>query len=561
MAVYYGVNRRIDVRIPMRDGVKVSADIYLPDAPGPFPTVLVRTPYDNSSVSHVNAGKSYASKGYAFVVVDVRGRYDSEGGEYNPYFAEANDGYDVQQWIGQQPWSTGKIGTRGGSDLGLTQWIAAPERSEYLTCMVPRVIGPDQYGHLFWPFGAFQLWVIFSWGLENSVRSRQPGLEPHEWRRALRTLPLRDMDEAIGQRLPQWKDWIDHAHYDEYWEPLNIEKRLGEVACPAFNMGGWYDLNSRETFVNFNALRLNGRTPEARKSKLVIGPWPHGLSQSTINGDVDFGPDSKIDLDALELKWFDYWLKGIDNGIADEPPLRMFIMGENVWRDEHEWPLARTDWQTWHLHSNGRANTLLGDGELSRAEPADEEADRFIYHPAYPVPTMGGTPCCGSAVVPWAAHDQRDLEMRADVLCYTTPPLDEDVEVTGPIKLTLYAATDGRDTDWTGKLVDVWDDGYAMILCQGIIRARSRESLSHPSLLEPNQIYKYEIDVGVTGNRFKKGHRIRLEVSSSNFPLYDRNLNTGHPLGQDAEIRPAHQTIHHSRAYPSSLMLPVIPRE
>jgi uncharacterized protein len=558
VAVYYGVNRRIDVRIPMRDGVHVSADIYLPDAAGPFPTVLVRTPYDNST--QVDQGKTYASKGYAFVAVDVRGRYDSPGDDYYPYFAEAQDGYDVQQWIGHQPWSTGKIGTVGGSDLGLTQWIAAPERSEFLTCMVPRVICPDQYRQLFWPFGTFQLWMTFAWALRNSSHSRQPGLAPHEWRKAIRTLPLRNMDEAIGQHLPQWKDWIDHAHYDEYWEPLNIEQRLGEVACPAYNMGGWYDLNSRETFLNFNALRLHGRTPEARQSKLVVGPWPHALSKSSVNGDVDFGPDSKIDLDALELKWFDYWLKGIANGVIDEPPLHLFIMGENVWRDEQEWPLARTEWQQWHLHSGGHANTLLGDGEISRAAPADEPDDHFVYHPEYPVPTVGGSVCCDGAVVPWAAQDQRDLEMRADVLCYSTPPLAEDLEVTGPITLTLYAATDGRDTDWTGKLVDVGTDGYAMILCQGIIRARSRESVSDPTLLEPGKIYVYTIDVGVTGNLFKQGHRIRLEVSSSNFPLYDRNLNTGNPLGQDAEIRIAHQTIHHSRAYPSHLLLPVIPR-
>jgi putative CocE/NonD family hydrolase len=504
VAVYYGVNRQLDVKIPMRDGVRVSADIYLPETGGPFPTVLVRTPYDNSAEAHVTAGKRFASKGYAHVVVDVRGRFDSEGGEYYPYFSEAQDGFDVQQWIGQQPWSNGKIGTKGGSDLGLTQWIAAPERSEYLTCMVPRVIGPDQFAHLFWPFGVFQLLVNFTWGLPNSGRTRQTGLLPHEWRKALRTLPLRKMDEAIGQSLPQWKDWVDHSTYDAYWEPLNIEKRLGEVACPAFNMGGWYDLNSRETFLNYNALRLNGRTPEARQSKLIVGPWPHRLSASPVNGDVDFGPDSKVDLDALELKWFDYWLKGIANGIVDEPPLRLFIMGANVWRDEHEWPLARTDWQSWYLHSGGRANTLLGDGELSRAAPADEPTDHFVYHPEYPVPTVGGTPCCGDAVVPWAAHDQRDLEMRADVLCYTTPPLTEDLEVTGPIKLTLYAATDGRDTDWTGKLVDVGEDGYAMILCQGIIRARSRESRSTPTLLEPGKIYEYTIDVGVTGNVFRK---------------------------------------------------------
>jgi putative CocE/NonD family hydrolase len=554
----YDVKTLIDVKAPMRDGVQLSADIYLPKAPGPFPTVLVRTPYDNSADGHVQNGKRFASKGYAFVVQDLRGRFDSAG-DYYPYLHEAEDGFDTDEWIGQQAWSNGKIGTSGGSDLGLTQWISAPLASRYLTCMAPRVIGADQYSGLFYPSGAFQLFVIFGWAMRNCFRTRQPGLEPHEWRQAMRTLPLRDMDRVIGRDLPYWKDWIDHAAYDDYWEPLNIEQRLPEVAAPAFNMGGWYDINSRETFINFNALRLHGKTPEAQQSKLIVGPWPHSLSASTVNGDVDFGPDSKVDIAALELRWFDYWLKGDANGIVDEPPLRLFIMGTNVWRDEHEWPLARTDWQRWYLHSRGHANTLLGDGELASDEPAAEPADTYVYHPEYPVPTFGGSPCCDNAVVPWAAQDQRDVEMRRDVLCYTSAPLKEDLEVTGPVQLILYATTDGRDTDWTAKLVDVRPDRYAMILCNGIIRARCRESLSQPTLLEPGKVYRYEISVGVTGIVFQQGHRLRLEVSSSNFPLYDRNLNTGNRLGQDAELRVALQTILHSREHPSHLVLPVIP--
>jgi putative CocE/NonD family hydrolase len=558
VAEVYDVQATYDVKVPMRDGVTLSTDLYLPKAPGPFPTVLVRTPYDNSAEAHVENGRRYAQRGYAFVVQDLRGRFDSEG-DYCPYVHEADDGYDTQQWIGHQTWSNGKIGTSGGSDLGLTQWISAPLRSEFLTCMVPRVIGTDQFNGLFWPDGAFQLFVIFNWGMRNCVRTHQPGASPHTWRQAMRTLPLRDMDQVFGRDLPYWKDWIDHSTYDEYWVPLNIEAKLGEVAVPALNMGGWYDLDSRETFANFNALRLHGRTPEARKSKLIVGPWPHRLSVSTRNGDVDFGIDSKVDLDALELRWFDYWLKGIDNGIVDEPPLRLFIMGINQWRDEREWPLARTNWQRWHLHSGGGANTLLGDGVLAPTPPGDEPADHFVYHPEFPVPTLGGGPCCDPEIVPWAAQDQRDIEMRTDVLCYTSAPLEQDLEVTGPVQAILYAATDGRDTDWTAKLVDVWPDGYAMILCNGIIRARSRESRSHPTLLEAGKVYRYEISVGVTGNVFRKGHRIRLEISSSNFPLYDRNLNTGKPLGQDAEIRTAHQTVVHARDYPSHVVLPVIP--
>jgi putative CocE/NonD family hydrolase len=261
----------------------------------------------------------------------------------------------------------------------------------------------------------------------------------------------------------------------------------------------------------------------------------------------------------METRWFDYWLKGIDNGIVDEPPLRLFIMGVNEWRDEHEWPLARTDWQKWYLHSGGGANSVRGDGRLSTDEPADEQPDRFVYDPRFPVQTMGGANCCSSHIVPWGPYDQRNVEMRTDVLCYTSAPLERDMEVTGPIRAVLYASTDGPDTDWTVKLVDVSPDGYAMNLCDGILRARFHEGFESESLLEPNRIYRYEIDVAATGNLFLEGHRIRLEISSSNFPRFDRNPNTGNELGRDTEMRRARQTVYHDSDHPSHVLLPVIP--
>ncbi|MBM3458375.1 MAG: CocE/NonD family hydrolase, partial [Armatimonadetes bacterium] len=299
--------------------------------------------------------------------------------------------------------------------------------------------------------------------------------------------------------------------------------------------------------------------PAARRSRLIVGPWAHALSVSPRTGDVDFGPHSQVDLDAMELRWFDYWLKGEENGILDEPPLRLFIMGVNEWRDEREWPLARTDWQRWYLHSGGRANTILGDGALSPAQPGAESPDHFQYDPRFPVQTMGGNNCCSPHIVPWGPYDQRPVEMRSDVLVYSSAPLNAPLEVTGPIQLVLYAETDAPDTDWTGKLVDVSPSGYAMNLCDGILRARYRESRSEPKLLTSGKVYRYEIDLGVTGHVFRTGHSLRLEVSSSNFPRFDRNPNTGHPIGADAELRTAHQTVHHSEAGPSHLVLPVIP--
>ena len=397
-----------------------------------------------------------------------------------------------------------------------------------------------------------------TWGMRTNAQTAQT-IEFHDWTEAFRALPLITLDEKAGRHLPFWKDWVRHSAYDSFWEECNGEKLWGEIAVFALVMGGWYDLYARQGFTNWSGLRREGRTPEARQSRLIVGPWPHALSLSTRTGDVDFGVNSLVDLEALELRWLDYWLKGIDTGIAKEPPLKLFIMGINEWRDEHEWPLARTEWQKWYLHSNGSANTVIGDGALSPEPSGQESPDRYVYDPEYPVPTRGGNNCCSPQIVPWGPYDQRCLEMRSDVLCYTSAPLATDLQVTGPIMLTLYAATDCRDTDWTAKLIDVSTTGYAMNLCDGILRARYREGFASPRLLEPGKVCGYEIEVGVTGNVFRKGHRIRLEISSSNFPRFDRNLNTGHYLGLDSEMRQAKQTVHHSKDFPSHILLPVIP--
>ncbi len=553
----YDVDMRLNVRVPMRDGVNLSADIYLPRANGKFPTVLMRTPYSNNGDDTVEKARALANQGYVCVAQDTRGRWDSDGDHY-PFHADGRDGYDTQEWIGRQEWSTGKIGMSGGSYVALVQWQSAPHRSKYLTCMVPRAICGDFYSGLIYPGGALQLNVALSWGMRTNGRTAQT-IEYHNWTEAFRTLPLIEMGLEAGRDLDFWKDWIEHPTYDDYWEAIDIEDRWGEIAAPALNMGGWFDLYARDTFTNFNGLRGGGRSAEARQSKLIVGPWPHALSKSRKTGDIDFGAGSMVDLDEMEMRWFDYWLKGEQNGIVNEPPLRLFIMGANQWQDENEWPLARTDWQRWNLHSGGSANSVLGDGRLAASEPGDEPPDHFVYDPRFPVQTMGGANCCSPHIVPWGPYDQRPVEMRNDVLVYSSEPLHEDMEVTGPVKVVLYAATDGPDTDWTAKLVDVSPSGYAMNLTDGVLRARYRESRTDPTLLSPDKVYRYEIDVGVTGNLFRKGHSIRLEVSSSNFPRFDRNPNTGHEFGKDAVLRPARQTVYHTREYPSHIVLPVVP--
>ena len=556
MATNYDVEMRLDIKVPMRDRVNLSADIYLPKTHGTFPTVLMRTPYSNNADPMVEKARRLANNGYVCVIQDCRGRWDSDG-DYYP-FREGEDGFDTQEWIGVQDWSNGKIGMAGGSYVGAVQWTSAPHRSQYLKCIVPRVICTDYYSGLVFPGGAFQLNVMMTWGMRTNAHPAQT-IDFHNWTEAFRTLPLSEMARAAGRDLSFWRDWVSHQTYSDYWEEFNDEKRFGEVAVPAFNMGGWYDLYAPQTFTNFNGLRSQGLTDVAKQSKLIVGPWPHALSLSPRTGDVDFGANSMVDLDALELKWFDYWLNDIENGFVDEAPLRLFIMGTNQWRDEHEWPLARTSWQKWYLHSGGNANTLIGDGEITTEQPGDESPDHYVYDPQFPVVTMGGNNCCSPDIVPWGPHDQRPLEMRSDVLCYTSETLEQNMEVTGPIKAVLYAATDGRDTDWTAKLIDVSPTGYAMNLCDGILRARYRDGFEEQSLLDPGKVYEYEIELGVTGNVFKKGHRIRIEISSSNFPRFDRNLNTGNDPGTDTQPRQAKQTIHHSRQHPSQILFPVFP--
>ena len=557
MTESFRVDRHVDTKVPMRDGVQLSADLFLPRGAGPRPTVLMRTPYSNSLEATIEKGQRLADGGYNCVIMDCRGRWDSEG-EYVPFLNEGVDGFDTQEWIGQQPWSDGTIGTAGASYLGTTQWRPAPLGSSYLKCIVPRVICTDYYSGLLYPGGALQLNVAMTWGMRTHGRTGQD-IEFHNWTQAFRHLPIRDIDQSGGRDLPFWRDWIDHPSYDDYWSPMDDEQRWDQIKVPALNMGGWFDLYANQTFTNFNGLRLHGGSELARQSQLIIGPWPHALSMSTRTGDIDFGQQSLYDLEALELRWFDRWLRGIDNGIERESPLRLFIMGANRWQDEDEWPLARTDWQRWFLHSEGQANSVIGDGRLSLESPAAEAADQFVYDPDYPVQTLGGNNCCSPHVVPWGPHDQRPAEMRGDVLCYTSDPLAGDLQVIGPIEVVLFAATDGLDTDWTAKLVDVFPNGYAMNLCDGIVRARYRESRETPSLLEAGTIYEYRIEVGVTGNVFQVGHRLRLEISSSNFPRFDRNPNTGNTYGVDAQLRVAHQTVHLSADHPSHVRIPVIP--
>ena len=553
-----------DVRIPMRDGVQLSANLFLPDAEGPFPVIFQRMPYGWSGNP---LGQFFASRGYAFLIQDCRGRYDSEG-EFYPFLHDAPDGYDSLEWIAAQPWSSGKVGMLGPSYLGCVQWHLAPEGSPHLKAMMPTVMPTDYWRNGYWFHGALSLALTSIWlCLEVSSRSSDMDLIPtYDMQKFFSHLPLITLDEEAGRRSQFWKDFVSHSGPSEFWSRWSMEGKWDKVTTPVWIMGGWYDYYPSEAFRQFTALREHAPTEELRRAhKVLIGPWDHILSRSTALGQIDFGAESQLDLNELALRWFDCLLKDEDDGVSHESPITIFVMGINQWRTEQEWPLARTQFTKYYLHSEGAAKTSADDGVLSAQPSVDEPPDRYVYNPRNPVPTVGGNHsiCWGSVhhIIQPGPLDQSEVEARDDVLVYTTPPLEGDMEVTGPVTLTLYASSSACDTDFAAKLVDVFPDGRAMNLTEGMVRARYRESLyDAPKLIEPGQVYEFTIELHPTSNVFQKGHRIRVDVTSSNFPLWDRNPNTGHEQGMDAEMQAAQQTVFHNREYPSHIVLPVIPR-
>ncbi len=567
-----------DIPIPMRDGTVLKGDLYRPDGPQKFPVLLNRTPYGKSGpmIRLALDPLRAALRGYNVLIQDCRGRYRSAG-TWTCFMSETLDGYDTIEWAAHQPWADGQVGTWGSSYMGVTQWLAATQAPPSLKAMAPALTACDYHNGWTYQGGAFSLGFNLSWTMTALApdrlmkeRAKNPAAAAElgqviggidEMRQWLDVLPLRELP-MFRLGAPFFFDWLDHPAYDSYWRSIDIEAHHERIAVPAFNIGGWYDIFLGGTLSNFLGMRSHGATPDARAGqRLLIGPWAHGLPRANMAGEVDYGfraAPLSIEQDRLILNFFDHCLKGIEHGAAPAP-VHLFVMGPNRWRDENEWPLARTDWQRFYLHSRGCANSAAGDGVLATQPPGDEPPDSFVYNPLDPAPTRGGGLCCSPSVVPGGAFDQSAIERRTDVLVYSSEPLGEDLEVTGPIMLTLYASSSAPDTDFTAKLVDVEPDGYARNLTDGIIRARYRESRSDAVMLKPGEVYEYTIDVGATSNVFKAGHRIRLEISSSNFPRFDRNPNTGHDLFADAETRPALQTVMHRAGCASCLILPVIP--
>ncbi len=557
------------VMVTMRDGVRVSVDLYRPDAPGPQAGILYITPYDNTGIKA--RARWFAQRGYAVVAADSRGRFDSEG-DWDPFTANhKTDGYDLVEWIAKQSWSNGKVGMIGGSYSGWTQWWTASQAPPALKAIAPQVAPPDQFENIPYQNG-IMLGGISDWAAWMSGRTAQVvdtgpyGGYTNTRTRDLRHTPYLTLNEARGLAFaPWWKTWIRaNLSTHPYWKGISYQERenYARMTVPALNMTGWFDADFPGSPMNYLGMKAFSASPEGRRPKLIIGPWPHGLNERVVAG-IDYGPEAVIDLDGYITRWYDYYLKGIDNGVVDDPPVWVFVMGPNRWYAEKDWPLPATKWTPYYLSSGGRANSLKGDGLLATTPPRADGSDTYVYDPERPTQSPYGT----HGHIPGAV-DARLGAIGDEVLVYQTPALAADIEVTGPIEATLFAATSAKDTDWMLRLVDVHPSGYAALLGEGIMRARNRDPAAggqfNPaqlSTIEPNRVYEYRIKFWrVTGNVFAKGHRIRLEISSSYYPFYLRNLNSGADnAGLTTESVVAAQRVHHGRTYPSRIVLPVIP--
>jgi putative CocE/NonD family hydrolase len=558
-----------NVAMQTRDGVTLRADIYRPAGDGTFFVLLQRTPYNKDNTA-VFARKA-AARGYMVVAQDVRGRFASEG-EWYTFKHEINDGYDAVEWAAALPHSNGKVGMFSGSYVGATQWLAAISHPPHLAGICPIVTASNYHENWTYQGGAFEQWFNESW--TSSLAQDTFNRRITEARNAmvgskilpLSQYPLFNLDLGPGsvdythKLAPYFQDWLDHPTYDSYWKQWSIEENYANIQVPALTITAWYDIFMGGSLRNYMGMKANAGTEAARKGQqLVVTLGGHSGWGRTI-GEVDFGPDAPFDENEITLDWYDYLFLGKHNQFASGKPVKIFVMGEYKWRDEEAWPLERAKQTRYYLHSAGKANSATGDGALSIATAATETANKFVYDPANPVPTVGGPLCCDAVHLAPGPRDQKEVESRPDVLVYSTPPLDTDVEVTGPVTLDLFAFSSAVDTDFTAKLVDVWPNGFAQNLTEGILRASYRESTTAPKPIIPGKVYEYKIDLWSTSNVFLKGHRIRLEVSSSNFPRFDRNLNTGKSASTSAVFVKATNTILHDAAHPSALLLPVVPR-
>jgi len=579
------------IMVPMRDGLRLATDIYEPLPPGKYPAITCRLPYEKKNLTAI--GYIIASHGYVFVIQDTRATGESEGKNFIPVLSDYVDGHDLIVWIKQQPWFNGKIGAWGASFLGRTQWLVSD--SPDMTCLYPQFTSMDfAAGHR---GGANLHEAVVTWASRTGHhagriegRSRKEVEEllqerimttgyynaslEEPWRVRPEELVGQDLDgilrvlsQKVGEELswngPPYSVDVLEKFRDVMFTPGIAEATMGyadpreryrDLKSPVLLVSGWYDVHNAATMEDFVNIKKYAAGPARDASRLIVGPWAHIMPgrHDAPSGGENAARSFAVYRSLFNFDWWDYWLQGRDNAFVQSPPLRLYVMGKNVWRDENEWPLLRTQWTRYYLHSGGQANSCSGDGAFSTEPPGEEPPDRYDYDPHDPVPTRGGN----KLLPPSGSMDQREVEERRDVLVYTSEVLPEDLEITGPLRAVIYAASSAKDTDFTVKLVDVYLNGEAININDGIIRARFREGRDRPSLLDPGRIYALAVDLWCTSNVFLKGHRLRVEVSSSNFPRYDRNANLGGAAGEPIAAR---QTIYHDREHPSHLLLPVIP--
>ena len=557
----------------MRDGTILRADIYRAAEGGPFPVLLVRTPYGEPMVRTAPVLPAIDA-GFAVVLQHCRGTGTSDG-EFTPFASEPDDGVDTIEWCARQPWCNGRVGMYGPSYLGMVQFAAAVAAPPALTCLLPVVAPADYYGGLAYRQGALQLGQMLGWYTLKSAQtllyrdaagedvSADLGALLRHMTRMVADydhLPAREAP-AVSRILPSWQTWLDHEQRDAYWNDLSYAARRERITTPALHVGGWFDLFLGGTLDNFRTLSRAAATEHARRNQaLIVGPWTH-MDQTGAAGELNFGMLASALAIQLEQQQIRFLRRFAADGAQDwdGPRVRLFVMGDNVWRDEDDWPLARTRWTRWYLHPAG--------GLSPAAPPPGAAASHFTYDPGDPVPTVGGPTLIYGGPdggVSWmgGARDQRAIEARPDVLSFTSEILGEDLEVTGPLTVTLHAATSAADTDFTAKLVDVWPDGRAMGLADGIVRARYRDGTGRPAPIAPGAVHEYTIDLIATSQVFKAGHRLRVDISSSNFPCFDRNPGNGAPAATATadDFVPAEQAIYHDEEHPSYITLPVIPR-
>lgn len=548
-----------NVSMVTRDGVALRADIFRPNRDGKFPVIVERIPYDKRSETF---GPWVASRGYVFIVQDTRGRFASEG-EWYPLRHERNDGYDTIEWAAALPYSNGKVGMYGMSYSAATQLAAATAAPPHLVCIMPIAMGSNIDEQWVYVGGAFSQALNQGWTSAVSINSLERRVsrsaQPSHWdmKRPLSSYPILELGTSAGL-ADYYHDWLEHPDYDAYWKELSFAERFDKVTVPALHVGAWYDYFQQGSIECYLGIKQRGGSAAARRGqRLVMMVGGHAGPGPKV-GEVDFGAGSVVDFWALALRWYDYTLKGIDNGMAKENPVRVFVMGSDQWLEASDWPIAGAQTTRYYLHSDGRANSAAGDGRLSIETPRREPPDHFTYDPNDPVPTIGG-PAFGDVHLKPGPYNQAEVERRSDVLVYSTIPLARDTKVIGAVHLELQVSSSAVDTDFTGKLVDVAPDGTAINLTEGILRARYRAGRGKAVLMQPGEIYPLTVDLGSTAFVFRAGHRIRVEVSSSNFPRFDRNLNTGAGLASHSmESRKADNTIYHDSVHASTLVVHVL---